>query len=343
MPGGRRKASVDGERGVAVVPRAPQRGDEVVAAGEVDRNEVRHGQKATVTAVNRWILGARPRTLPAAVVPVAIGAGAAVGGPSPVWWRIVPALIVSLALQIGVNYANDYSDGVRGTDDVRVGPVRLVAGGLAKPNQVKAAALAAFGVAGVAGLTLAATTSWWLIAVGGLAMLAGWGYTGGPKPYGYLGLGEVFVFVFFGLVATVGSTYVVVEQIPAHAWMAGCVAGFLACALLVVNNLRDIPTDRSAGKRTLAVRLGDGRTRWLYVCCLAAAATLIIVIAVVWRSWAAIALLGFVVAVPPVRAVRRGAQGRQLIAVLGGTGRTQLVVGLLLAIGLALGPISVTS
>jgi 1,4-dihydroxy-2-naphthoate octaprenyltransferase len=317
-----------------------QRVDELLAAGKVDRNEVRHGQKATVAAVNRWILGARPRTLPAAVVPVAIGAGAAVGGPSPVWWRVGPALVVSLALQIGVNYANDYSDGVRGTDDVRVGPVRLVAGGLATPSQVKRAALAAFGVAAVAGLVLALATTWWLIVVGLVAMLAGWGYTGGPKPYGYLGLGEVFVFVFFGLVATVGTTYVVIERFPAHLWVAGCVAGFLACALLIVNNLRDIPTDRTAGKRTLAVRLGAERTRWLYASCVAAAAVLIVVIAVVWRAWAALALAGFVVAVPPLRLVREGAEGRALIPVLAGTARTQLVVGLLLALGLALGPIS---
>ncbi|HEY0519971.1 MAG TPA: 1,4-dihydroxy-2-naphthoate polyprenyltransferase, partial [Ilumatobacteraceae bacterium] len=198
--------------------------------------------------MNRWILGARPRTLPAAVVPVAIGAGAAVGGPSPVWWRVIPAMIVSLALQIGVNYANDYSDGVRGTDDVRVGPVRLVAGRLATASAVKRAALIAFGVAGVAGLVLAIATSWWLIVVGLLAMLAAWGYTGGPKPYGYLGLGEVFVFVFFGLVATLGTTYAVIERWPARSWVAGAVAGFLACALLVVNNLRDIPTDSLAGK-----------------------------------------------------------------------------------------------
>ncbi|MGZ4701383.1 MAG: 1,4-dihydroxy-2-naphthoate polyprenyltransferase [Ilumatobacteraceae bacterium] len=289
-----------------------------------------------MAAVNRWILGARPRTLPAAVVPVAIGAGAAVGGPSPVWWRVVPALIVSLALQIGVNYANDYSDGVRGTDDVRVGPARLVAGGLAKPKHVKAAALAAFGVAALAGLALALATTWWLIAVGLLAMLAGWGYTGGPKPYGYLGLGELFVFVFFGLVATVGTTYVVIESFPARAWVAGCVAGFLACALLVVNNLRDIPTDRSAGKRTLAVRLGDSRTRWLYIGCLVAAATSIIVIAVVWRAWTAIGLIGLLVAVAPIRLVRGGAEGRQLVPVLGATGRTQLAVGILVAVGLAL-------
>jgi 1,4-dihydroxy-2-naphthoate octaprenyltransferase len=274
------------------------------------------------------------------VVPVAIGAGAAVGGPSTVWWRVAPALIVSLALQIGVNYSNDYSDGIRGTDDVRVGPVRLVASGLAPPGQVKRAALIAFGVAGVAGLVLALATTWWLIVVGVAAMLAGWGYTGGPKPYGYLGLGELFVFVFFGLVATVGTTYVVIERIPAHSWVAGCVAGFLACALLVVNNLRDIPTDRSSGKRTLAVRLGDRRTRWLYVGCMAAAAALIIVIAVAWRAWAAIALAGFAVSVRPIRLIKRGAQGRDLIPVLAATARTQLVVGLLLAAGLALGPIS---
>ena len=340
VPCHRWKASIERECRIASIPDSLKSFDEQVAAGEVDRNEVRHGQKATVTAVNRWILGARPRTLPAAVVPVAIGAGAAVGGPSPVWWRVGPALIVSLALQIGVNYANDYSDGVRGTDDVRVGPTRLVAGGLAIPGHVKRAAFAAFGVAAVAGLALALATSWGLIVVGAVAMLAGWGYTGGPKPYGYLGLGEVFVFVFFGLVATVGTMYVVIEEFPAHGWVAGCVAGFLACALLVVNNLRDIPTDRASGKRTLAVRLGDGSTRWLYVGCIAAAIGLIVVIAIVWRSWAALAVAGLVVAIPPIRIVRHGAEGRHLIPVLAATGRVQLVMGLLLALGLALGPIS---
>ena len=328
---------IERERSIARVPDPVKCVDETLAAGQIDRNKVRHGQKATVTAVNRWILGARPRTLPAAVVPVAIGAGAAVGGPSPVYWRVLPALIVSLALQVGVNYANDYSDGVRGTDDVRVGPTRLVAGGLALPSHVKAAALAAFGVAALAGLTLAFATTWWLIVVGLVAMLAGWGYTGGPKPYGYLGLGELFVFVFFGLVATVGTTYVVIERVPAHAWLAGCVAGFLACALLVVNNLRDIPTDSASGKRTLAVRLGAHRTRWLYVGCIAAAAVSVAIIAAVWRAWAAIALVGLVVAVSPIRTVRRGAEGRQLVPVLGATGRTQLAVGLLTALGLALG------
>jgi 1,4-dihydroxy-2-naphthoate octaprenyltransferase len=286
--------------------------------------------------MNRWLIGARPRTLPAAVVPVALGAAAAVGGPHPVWWRVGPALVVSLALQVGVNYANDYSDGVRGTDEVRVGPVRLVASGLAAPKAVKRAALAAFGIAAVAGLALAAVTSWWLIAVGVAAILAAWGYTGGPKPYGYLGLGELFVFVFFGLVATIGSMYVVVEQVTVVGWLAGCAAGCLACALLVINNLRDIPTDREVGKRTLAVRLGDGKARWMYLLLLAAAKLLIIAIAVVARPWAAIGLVGIAVAVPAVKAVRGGAVGRDLIPVLGATGKVQLVTGLLAAVGMAI-------
>jgi 1,4-dihydroxy-2-naphthoate octaprenyltransferase len=286
--------------------------------------------------VNRWLLGARPRTLPAAVVPVALGAAAAVGEPSPVWWRALLALLVSLALQVGVNYANDYSDGVRGTDEVRVGPTRLVAGGLATAKSVKMAAFAAFGVAAVAGLVLAIATSWWLIAVGAAAILAGWFYTGGPKPYGYLGLGEVFVFVFFGLVATAGSTFVVAERVTAVAWLAGCAAGCLACALLVVNNLRDIPTDREVGKRTMAVRLGDARTRSVFVLLLGAAFALVVVIAAAYRPWAGIGLIGVVVAVPAVKAVRSGAKGRELIAVLGATGKVQLVTGLLAAVGIAL-------
>ena len=286
--------------------------------------------------MNRWLIGARPRTLPAAVVPVALGAAAAAGEHGSVWWRVGPALLVSLALQVGVNYANDYSDGVRGTDAVRVGPVRLVAGGLASPGAVKKAALMAFGVAAVAGLGLAAVTSWWLLAVGAVAMLAGWGYTGGPKPYGYLGLGEVFVFVFFGLVATAGTTFVVCQRITAVAWLAGCAAGCLACALLVVNNLRDIPTDREVGKRTLAVRLGAARTRWLYVWLLLGAAALIVAIAATGRPLAGLGLVGVGVAVPAVRAVRAGAAGAALIPVLGATGKVQLVSGLLTAMGMAI-------
>jgi len=287
--------------------------------------------------VNRWILGARPRTLPAAVVPVAIGAGAAVGEGSIVWWRVAVALVVSLALQIGVNYANDYSDGIRGTDDVRVGPPRLVASKLADPPTVKRAAFVAFAVAAVAGLALAATTSWWLLGVGAAAIAAAWFYTGGPRPYGYAGLGEVFVFVFFGLVATVGTTYVAVERITGLAVVMGCAAGALACALLVVNNLRDIPSDTTAGKRTLAVRLGDPATRRLYVTLVAAAFVLAAVAAVAWRWPVLITFAAAVLAVPPARTVLGGARGSGLIAVLAGTGRLQLAYGLLATIGLALG------
>ncbi len=252
------------------------------------------------------------------------------------WWRAAPALLVSLSLQVGVNYANDYSDGIRGTDAVRVGPARLVGSGLAAPSSVKKAALAAFAVAAVAGLALAAVTSWWLLLVGAAALLAGWGYTGGPKPYGYLGLGEVFVFVFFGLVATAGSAFVVCERINAVAWLAGCAAGCLACALLVVNNLRDIPTDSEVGKRTLAVRLGDARTRWLYTGLLVAAWVLTVAIAVADRPLALLGLLGVVVAVPAMRAIRGGAKGVRLIPVLGATGKVQLVTGLLAAAGIAI-------
>jgi 1,4-dihydroxy-2-naphthoate octaprenyltransferase len=282
---------------------------------------------------NRWVLGTRPRTLPAAVVPVALGAAAAAGEPDARWWTVALALVVSLALQVGVNYANDYSDGVRGTDEVRVGPVRLVGSGLASASAVKRAAFAAFGVAAVAGLVLAAATSWWLLAVGVASILAGWFYTGGSNPYGYLGLGEVFVFVFFGLVATAGTTFVVVESLPARAWLLGCVAGCLACALLVVNNLRDIPTDTVAGKRTLAVRLGDAATRWLYVALLAGAFVLVVVVALTGRMGALAGLVAVPLAVVPARRVLAGAAGRDLIAVLGETGRVQLVAGLLTAVG----------
>jgi 1,4-dihydroxy-2-naphthoate octaprenyltransferase len=254
--------------------------------------------------------------------------------PHPVWWRVALSLIVSLALQVGVNYANDYSDGVRGTDAVRVGPLRLVGSGLVSAKRVKAAAFAAFGVAAVAGLVLAIATSWWLIAVGAAAVLAAWFYTGGPKPYGYLGLGELFVFVFFGLVATVGTTYVIAERITGASIVMGCAVGALACALLVVNNLRDIPTDRVAGKKTLAVRLGDRPTRLMYVALIATAITAAVVVGGVWRPGAAIAAAAVLLAVAPVRRVRSGATARDLIEVLGMTGRLQMAFGLLATIGL---------
>ena len=287
--------------------------------------------------MNRWILGARPRTLPAAVVPVLVGTAAAVGEADGgiVWWRAAAAMVAAVAIQVGTNYANDYSDGVRGTDDVRVGPPRLVASKLAAPRSVFWAAIAAFAVAGVAGLALATATTWWLLLVGATSFAAGWLYTGGPKPYGYYGLGELFVFAFFGLVATVGSTFVQSEEITGLAVAAAVPVGFLATALLVVNNLRDIPTDTAAGKRTLAVRLGDGPTRGLYVGLVVAALAAAALVAID-RPWAALGMLAAPLAAPPVRTVLGGTVGPALIPVLGGTGRVQLVFGALFAAGIAL-------
>src|SRR4051812_23109246 len=218
-----------------------------------------------MASAGQWLEGARPRTLPAAIAPVAAGTGAAAYASGVVAWKAALALLVALALQVGVNYANDYSDGVRGTDADRVGPVRLVGSGAARPEAVRNAALASFGLGGLAGLVLALTTAWWLLLVGVACVLAAWFYTGGRRPYGYRGLGEVSVFVFFGLVATVGTTFVQVEDITWVSALAGVGCGALACAILVANNLRDLETDRVADKHTLAVRLGDERTRWLYV------------------------------------------------------------------------------
>ena len=244
-------------------------------------------------------------------------------------------MVVAVALQVGTNYANDYSDGVRGTDAVRVGPVRLVASGLASPRAVRRAAIGAFAVAAAGGLALAAVADWWLILVGAACIAAGWLYTGGPRPYGYAGLGEVFVFVFFGLVATVGTEYVQVGRITGLAVGAAVPVGLLAVALLVVNNLRDIPGDTASGKRTLAVRIGAAATRKLY-----AGAVLVpfgvAVLLAVWRPGTLLALLALPLAVPPLRQVLGGVEGKGLIGVLGATGRLQLVFGALLAAGLAL-------
>ena len=278
--------------------------------------------------MKKWILGARPRTLPAAVVPVVVGAAICNGEGGAHWVRAGLSLLVSLLLQVGVNYANDYSDGVRGTDEVRVGPMRLVASGLASPQSVKAAAFVAFGAAAGVGLVLALMTSLLVIPVGLAALLAGWFYTGGKNPYGYIGLGEVFVFVFFGLVATVGTTYVVLERIPAMSWLQGVAVGSLACALLVVNNLRDIPTDQLVGKRTLAVRLGDGRTRVMYQG-LIVVGILSGAVATVSNPWSVILLLCFIPALKPMNLIRRGVTGKGLIAVLGATGQVQIVFGVL--------------
>jgi len=285
--------------------------------------------------MRRWIIGARPRTLPAAVVPVLVGTAVAAGS-GIIWWRAAAALVVALALQVAVNYANDLSDGLRGTDGPgRVGPQRLVGSGLATPQEVRLAMLGAFAVAAMAGLSLAAAVTPWLLLVGVASVAAGWFYTGGPRPYGYLGLGEVFVFVFFGLVATVGSAYVHQQQVPAVAWLAATAVGFLACALLVVNNLRDLPGDAEAGKRTLAVRLGDRRTRLLYVALLDGA-LVVGSLCALDRRWAALVLGAGILAGPAVRIVLGGAEGRDLVDVLGRTGRTQLAAGALLALGLAL-------
>jgi 1,4-dihydroxy-2-naphthoate octaprenyltransferase len=292
-----------------------------------------------VASTNPWVLGARPRTLPASVVPVVVGSAVAGAAGGFVWWRALLAAVVAIAMQIGTNYANDYSDGIRGTDEVRVGPIRLVAGGLASPRAVKTAALAAFGVAGVAGLALAATVSWWLIAVGAACIAAGWLYTGGPRPYGYAGLGEVFVFVFFGLVATIGTAYVQLSRFTGLEVLAAVPVGLLAVSMLVVNNLRDIPGDAVAGKRTLAVRVGAPATRIVYCVCLLVPLALAVVVALAvagGRPWALIGLAAAPLAVPPVRAVVAGASGRDLIAVLGRTGRYQLAFGALLALGIAL-------
>ena len=287
--------------------------------------------------MNKWWQGARPRTLPAAVVPVLVGTGVAIGDGDFVWWRALLALVVALAVQIATNYANDYSDGIRGTDDARVGPVRLVAAGLASPAAVRRAAWLAFGVAGVAGLALAAATTWWLLVVGAACIAAGWLYTGGPAPYGYRGFGELFVCVVVGLVATVGTAYVQTEELTRVAFDSGAAVGFLATALLVVNNLRDIRSDAESGKRTLAVRIGDGRTRTLYVLLLGVAFVQLLAVAVGGRPWALLALGAAPLAVAPVRTVRGGAIGPALIAVLQDTARLELAFGALLAVGLAVG------
>jgi len=278
--------------------------------------------------------------MPAAVVPVMIGVAVAndesMSFVAAEWMpRALLALVVSLALQVGVNYANDYSDGVRGTDDDRAGPMRLVASRRATARAVKTAAFAALGVACVAGLALAALTTWWLVALGVLCVLAAWTYTGGPRPYGYAGWGEVFVFVFFGLVATVGTTYVIVEAVSTLAVLSGVLAGLLAVALLMVNNIRDIEGDSRSGKRTLAVRLGAARSKDLFV--LVYAAAFVVVIAASTQSLGALlGVAGLLAALPAISTVREATTAPRLIAALGMTARTQLVVGLCYAVGLVI-------
>ena len=289
-----------------------------------------------MTPAADWLAGARPRTLPAAIAPVLVGSGAAALAGSFRPGRALLALVVALALQVGVNYANDYSDGVRGTDADRVGPLRLVGSGTASPGAVKGAALFCFGVAALAGLVLALLTTPWLVALGAVMIAAAWGYTGGASPYGYRGLGEVSVFVFFGLVAVMGTTYVQLERLTWPSLLGGVACGALACAILVANNLRDIPTDTGAGKRTLAVVLGDPRTRAFYGL-LVAVAFVVAVVLVLATPWCLLALLAAPLAAGPLGVVRGGASGPDLVPVLAGTGKLQLAYSALLALGLALG------
>ena len=290
-----------------------------------------------MATASQWLGGSRPRTLPAAFAPVIVGTGMAISVQSFNGWAALLALIVAVALQVGVNYSNDYSDGIRGTDEARVGPVRLVGQGLAPASQVKRAAFLSFAVAMVAGLgQVLITQKWWLLLVGVACVAAAWLYTGGKHPYGYLGLGEIFVFVFFGLVPVVGTFYVQALTVTVSSVIAACGVGFLCCAILVTNNLRDIPGDTTSGKRTLAVRLGDFRTRVLYLVLVIAAAICVIVLAVTYSKSAVLALASFALAVTPVRIVMSGAKGRDLIAALKGTGTLVLAYGIVLGIGLAL-------
>jgi 1,4-dihydroxy-2-naphthoate octaprenyltransferase len=291
-----------------------------------------------MATLSQWVEGARPRTLPAAVAPVVVGTGAAYALNAGDAAFALLALLVSLALQLGVNYANDYSDGIRGTDQDRLGPVRLVGQRLAKPADVKAAAMICFATAALIGLALVALSgAFVMLLVGAASIAAAWYYTGGKRPYGYSGLGEVFVFVFFGLVATLGTTYTQTLTVSMAAIAGAVGVGALASAILVANNLRDIPTDQSHGKRTLAVRLGQARTRQLYAVLVIVALACVVLAGAIHPS-ALIALLSFVLAIPMLRRVLGGATGKDLVPVLTGTGRFELAYGLLLAIGLAAAP-----
>ncbi len=273
--------------------------------------------------MNKWILGARPRTLPAAIAPVVVAI--AIAYPAFNFINALLALIVGLSLQVAVNYANDYSDGVKGTDNDRIGPVRLVASSLATAAEVKNAAFIAFSVGAVAGLYLAMRTSYWLIAIGLAAIISAWRYTGGKNPYGYRGLGEIYVFIFFGLVATIGTFYGQTGQITIESVMAAISNGAVSCALLAVNNIRDIEGDTKVGKRTLAVRLGDTRARRFYM---------FLVFIAIFTSftvtiWAA---LGIIPAISLLKEIQFR-KGKELIAVLGATGKFQLILGALISIG----------
>ncbi|MEU3764474.1 1,4-dihydroxy-2-naphthoate polyprenyltransferase [Amycolatopsis keratiniphila] len=289
-----------------------------------------------MATAGEWIEGARPRTLPNAVAPVVAGVGAAVALDGFSWPRSILALLVSLSLIVGVNYANDYSDGIRGTDENRVGPLRLVGSGVAKPKAVLTAALVALGLAGVLGLVLVAISGlWWLLAMGAVCILGAWFYTGGKKPYGYYGFGEIAVFVFFGLAGVLGTVYVQAGQLSWAALGCAVAVGSFSTGVLTANNLRDIPTDIESGKRTLATRLGDGGTRRLYLTLVAVPYVVSVLLAFV-TPWALLGLVTAPLLLKSVKAVGGGAQGRALIPALRDTGFAMLGWAMLSAIALAL-------
>lgn len=288
-----------------------------------------------MASVAQWISGARPRTLPNAVAPVIAGTGAAAWLHAAVWWKALLAMAVALALIIGVNYANDYSDGIRGTDDDRAGPVRLVGARLATPRSVLAAAVTSLAVGAAAGLALALLSAPWLIAVGAACIAGAWLYTGGSRPYGYAGFGEVAVFVFFGLVAVLGTQYTQALRVDWVGLVLAVSIGALSSAVLVANNLRDIPTDTASGKITLPVRLGDARTRVLYQALLAVAGVLTLVLMLA-TPWCAVGLAATPLALRAAKPVRTGRGGPELIPVLRDTGLAMLVWAVAVALALAL-------
>lgn len=296
-----------------------------------------------MSSLQNWIAGSRPKTLPAAIAPVMLGAALASWEKQFNLSYALLALIVALALQVGVNFANDYSDGIRGTDHDRVGPLRLVGSGLIEAKEVKQAAFLMFGIAMVAGLLLTWLSGFWIfIPIGALAVISAWFYTGGSRPYGYMGLGEIFVFVWFGLAAVLGTMYAQTGYITALGIVLAVGSGGFACAMLMVNNLRDMPKDAIANKLTLAVRLGDYRARWLYVVLVWFGLGGSVFIAVSWflgdyREWPLIAASGAIVSVlahRPGRAVLNGADGAALIPVLADTGRAQMAWSAITALAL---------
>ena len=290
--------------------------------------------------MKNWIEGARPRTWPNAFAPVVVGSACAALAGGFVWWRALLALVVAWSFIIGVNYANDYSDGVRGTDDDRVGPLRLTGSGLATPAHVKAAAFAFLGLGGLAGIVLSAVSQPWLIAVGAVCILAAWFYTGGKNPYGYRGLGEVAVFVFFGLVAVIGTQYTQAETVTWYAVVAAVGVGSFSCAVNLTNNLRDIPSDTEAGKVTLAVRLGDARTRGLHAVLELLVPLLVTAVLAVATPWALLGLLAAPLAWAANRPVRERAVGADLVPALGAAGKAMLAWSVLVSIGLVIAAVT---